>query len=1146
MAIVVTYSTAGTFQFTWPVGVTSVLAECWGAGGSGCEGLSGSGDGAGGGAGEYAAQTISSGYSVGTQYAAVVPPAITGTAGTGTAGASATFTVGSTVVTAHGGGGGGHSSTTGTGGTGSGNTTHHDGGAGGSGAGNLGHGSGGGGSSGCPTAAGNVGGPGSGSVAGTGGASAGTDSGPGGNGAVNGAGNAPASGPGGGGGGGSGNGNAGGSSWAGQVRLTYTQTVSGTTAVTAKVPAVSAAAKQTITGTTAVNARVPTVAVAASERVSTSASVHAHAPGMAAAGAEQYPVAVSMHSKAAALTGALSEMDYGSGTLRAPVPAVAAVVLVGVNTTFTAALRPPPPAVTVLAGESIVNASAALTAPRAVPHAAVKETIYAAIAITARAPVVAIAGVNHTPQLILSLAAAPGIDQWGNQYPAGLGVSAGAIDGTTLLPGSVNAQALINGIIVPGIVDTTELQSSVLLLYTGAPGLGNLFYSNSPGPGTDPYGNSYGQGETYYSVEDLTSILQVMTPLGQVIAAVDTSGNISGQQVSAAGDVIVGGLSLSYGVIPAIPQGIINTGWTPAGSWPATAIGNSETALLELDQALSEDRTYRVRVPPVQWQMQSGSGPAYLLLSLRATTDGSVPGTGSALLAAVASACPTAANPAASAGLEVIIQPGSDANYRFLVTGLVNTGTFKFTDTAGPLAIYIEDLGLTTVYNDSNNGLVLGSGTGGGSGSKQTYNNTYYPVHTYSYYGSDAVSPLTANGLATTDDGVFQGNLGLGSGGTSPAVGNQVSYLLLPWSTIMSDLSGATVNSVALRLACTAVVSATVIADIGYNTLTSYGSTQTPPTTDADLVQHSMSAGQTATIGLPLGWGSLLAAGSIRSLQLGAPPKTSGGGTSITLAACNPSPEHTVSSYTTNPSTTSQSFSPPAGTLVVAMVVYIQDIQSTRATDGANVADSLGNSYTEMIGNSYYGFPSPTLFAGLYYHYYTVNRSDITVHATGTGGGSDSGTIVLTIQCYDNAAASQPGATTTGGSWTNSTMEENLTTTQAGSLVIAAGGIDNIEGGQTYTPPADFVTILTTLTTDNSDNQAYLFGNAAALTGTPGSMTAGWQVANGYVLAPWSLAVAEILPAASPPADDPAYAGSWYGPEGSIGLEPALIINFTK
>lgn len=235
---------SGAANWTAPPGVTSVKAECWGAGGGGGGGNIGgspinqNGGGAGGG-GEYAADPNIA-ITPGNNYAYSVAAAASGRGPNvgGNNGGNSTFTGDFVTVTAHGGSGGGpggslHNTagTGGAGGSGSTNAVHFNGGTGGNGGagGLLNPGGGGGGAgSGGTSSAGNNGQNGTGTNAGNG-ASAVSGGGNGGNGGgltTLGNGSAPTKPPGGGGGGGVGanlsaGSGSGGNSSAGQVRLTW-------------------------------------------------------------------------------------------------------------------------------------------------------------------------------------------------------------------------------------------------------------------------------------------------------------------------------------------------------------------------------------------------------------------------------------------------------------------------------------------------------------------------------------------------------------------------------------------------------------------------------------------------------------------------------------------------------------------------------------------------------------------------------------------------------------------------------------------------------------------------------------------------------------------------------------------------------------
>lgn len=214
-AVVITSATAGSYSWTAPTGISSVTIECWGAGGGGANRTSSNAGGGGGGGGAYAMRQyypITSGNAYSLRVASANAQNVSGGASLFQASACyANGGKGTTANSATGGTGGDNVTSTG--------TFKFKGGNGGTWA--SGTNGMGGGSSGGPTLPGNTptnatagvavlyGGPGGAGAPGT----------------ATGNGSAPASGPGGGGGGayhkttGTGSG---GSSFAGRLRLSYT------------------------------------------------------------------------------------------------------------------------------------------------------------------------------------------------------------------------------------------------------------------------------------------------------------------------------------------------------------------------------------------------------------------------------------------------------------------------------------------------------------------------------------------------------------------------------------------------------------------------------------------------------------------------------------------------------------------------------------------------------------------------------------------------------------------------------------------------------------------------------------------------------------------------------------------------------------
>jgi hypothetical protein len=461
--------------------------------------------------------------------------------------------------------------------------------------------------------------------------------------------------------------------------------------------------------------------------------------------------------------------------------------------------------------------------------------------------------------LIMSLAPQAGIDPYGNAYPQGLGLSEGVIPGGLIQDGTIGAIQLQGGINVPGIVNATEIQASVILQYTGPPAAGNLFYSNSPGPGTDEFGNTYPQGETYYGVANVTSAFSVENLAGATLTNIDTDGNINGQVITAGQDVVIAGNSLQNDVLPSFPTGLLNRGWTPDGVWPATPIAQAETPLIELDQVLTAGRAYRFRIIPAEFRSSANNT---LVLRLRYTADGSVPSTSSVLLREDAS-YGSIADPEQSPYVEITMAPNATGNYRMLVTGYCTVGTFQF---ARLLEVQFEDIGLATALNQANNGVILGTGTGGGTG-KQTYVKSYYPAHTYSYYGCGVSTPVCYS-LLNTD-----GTMGQGPGPTfsgAATLGNQTSYILWPYAQIKTDLTGATINYCQLRLYLLNCAESSINVDLGWNSFGAYGGSDGGGGNEG-VFRYSMTPGQVLNQTLTNDWASRFLTGQT-SFQLGRPP----------------------------------------------------------------------------------------------------------------------------------------------------------------------------------------------------------------------------------------------------------------------------------
>lgn len=370
---------------------------------------------------------------------------------------------------------------------------------------------------------------------------------------------------------------------------------------------------------------------------------------------------------------------------------------------------------------------------------------------------------------------------------------------------------------------------------------GGLVYSLSPTGGIDRLGNTYQQGLQFTGLAGLTNVLSVQDYLGNVLAQIDGQGNLSGQTVNAAADVVLGGQSVTA-LLNSLPQGVISRAYTPPGpNWPSTAVGTTDTALLELDQVLSAGRAYRISVIPADF-IPTTAATQYIA-NLRATTDGSTPTTATASLRQVVLQCSNAALNHVSPYMEVL--PGNlaaDTNYRLLLTARVQAGTFQFQQS---LEMRIEDLGIFTAQEMANNGSAIGTGTSGVS-AKGNHINTYYATATHTYYGATGTygsghygkrsdNSILASGCQSNPSHAF-------------LEGDQYSFAVFNATQIAADLAGATINSIQLRLNCNwSYYSTGMTAIVGWTSYVgSYGDPFIPGGgAHSNVTHYHIGAGQT-------------------------------------------------------------------------------------------------------------------------------------------------------------------------------------------------------------------------------------------------------------------------------------------------------------
>jgi hypothetical protein len=223
-----------------------------------------------------------------------------------------------------------------------------------------------------------------------------------------------------------------------------------------------------------------------------------------------------------------------------------------------------------------------------------------------------------------------------------------------------------------------------------------------------------------------------------------------------------------------------------------------------------------------------------------------------------------------------------------------------------------------------------------------------------------------------------------------------------------------------------------------------------------------------------------------------------GGSVAITEDSSTPAVVQ-VANGTGQPQVTTASFSPPAGSLLVAVVSL-----SYGGTASLSVSDSGSHAWSEPVSAS----PGASYGAvAVFTTRLTSAPGAITVTAKG-GSSVTEGTIQLALRVVDGAAAVQAGATQTGDAKSVS-VTAAITTTTPGSWVYIAGTVNDLESS--VTPNGSTTTIANYQDTAGGDT--LLAGRQSGATGTPGPTTLGWTVGTSYY---WALAMLEVLPA--PPA----------------------------
>lgn len=272
---------------------------------------------------------------------------------------------------------------------------------------------------------------------------------------------------------------------------------------------------------------------------------------------------------------------------------------------------------------------------------------------------------------------------------------------------------------------------------------------------------------------------------------IDQNGNGAINDLSVNGALTYGG-TLLEDLFAARPKGILF--WGAANTISASANSSTETMFLEVDTVLENGRMYRIAttsllingtvagdVATVRLRDGGASSPtntSNLLTRVNCRINSTTAGLNDCRLEIVVAVDDSQA-PSASV-LNSGVHRLALSLGRPSGTGSVSMTTSN--GTVNPVTLYVEDLGPLV----DNVGQQFANSGGGGTVVKQTYTKTYNA--TWSRFwdnGGDSVN--------TTNGEIAQGQY-------SSTFGNRISWVGFPFSTIQSDLSGATVKKVEFYL----------------------------------------------------------------------------------------------------------------------------------------------------------------------------------------------------------------------------------------------------------------------------------------------------------------------------------------------------------
>lgn len=338
--------------------------------------------------------------------------------------------------------------------------------------------------------------------------------------------------------------------------------------------------------------------------------------------------------------------------------------------------------------------------------------------------------------------------------------------------------------------------------------------------------------------------------------SIDSAGNASFQSLDVTGVLTEQGVDL-LDMLNQAPLGTIAYVNFQSGTNTGN-IGTTETIAFQgVVGQLFANRFYRFSL---KGHIQYSTTAVAVDIRIRYTTDGTTPTTSSNILRTVRV---SSANTSQDLDLFKYYSPASDYdNWKFCITMQVaNAGTTDWYMGAADrsLEFAVDDLGIKANVGAINFTQVSGASSGGGV---NTYTKTYSANGSQSYQ-SDGSQNTVDNGHC------FQGYYS----GTN---GNQFSLITFPYTTIQSDLSGATVTKVQLYLnnlhwynnsGGTAI--------IGTHTYSSIPGTANYANVNPDITEAGFSYSQAKWVTVANSIGNALRDNTAKGIALGKGPSTS-------------------------------------------------------------------------------------------------------------------------------------------------------------------------------------------------------------------------------------------------------------------------------